>query len=497
MIEIIQKYFMLFMLYSVCGWIIEMVWCAIIQKRVTDRGFLIGPYCPIYGVCAVFVITLLKKYNTDFFAVFMLSLLICSVVEYITSYIMEKLFKARWWDYSNQKLNINGRVCLRNALLFGLLGMVLVCIVNPYTENIFNKFSGNVIYNIISMVTLCIFVVDNILSFKIISKLKHISRQAKKDNTEDITSYVRQVLQNKNIFTRRLVNAFPNFRIKVITKAEEFVHGVKERAKKQKEDIKEKIFNLKSQSKNNVTIRFKLKNINARHIAFVITLLSLSLAVIGVCVLMVLTEFNVINENDLDRSMSQYILMLLQCVLGIVALILPSYIEKKIGVEIPSNMMILYVVFLYCAIFLGEVQNFYYEVPYWDMLLHTFSGGMLGALGFSVITYMNNSNKIPINLSPMFVVCFALCFAISLGVVWEIYEFAADGLISTNMQKFALENGELLVGRDALADTMEDLIVDFVGAFIVCAIGYISLKYKKGWVERFQIKLKIKNKKHI
>lgn len=489
MMGILQQYFILFICYSVCGWIIEMLWCFVIQKRFTARGFLIGPYCPIYGVCSILVITLLQKYSKDFLAAFILSALICSIIEYVTSFLMEKLFKARWWDYSNQKLNINGRVCLKNSVLFGLLGMLLICIINPHMEVLVNKFYGNIIYNIISIILACIFIIDNIVSFNIISKLKHITYEARKDNTEDITSYVKKVLHSKSVLTRRLVNAFPTLKINVKTKAEEFMQGVKERAKKEQENIKKRISRLKA---SNISKRFTLKNIKASQIAFVITLVSLSIAAVGVCVLMVLTEFNIINENDLDRSMPQYVLILLQCVLGIIALILPSYIEKKIGVEIPSNMMILYVVFLYCAIFLGEVRNFYYEVPYWDMFLHTFSGGMLGSLGFSVITYMNNCAKIPINLSPMFVACFALCFAISLGVVWEIYEFAADGIISTNMQKFALENGELLLGRDALKDTMEDLIVDFLGAFVVCIIGYISLKYKKGWVERFQIKLKRK-----
>ena len=118
MMGILQQYFILFICYSVCGWIIEMLWCFVIQKRFTDRGFLIGPYCPIYGVCSILVITLLQKYSKDFLAAFILSALICSIIEYVTSFLMEKLFKARWWDYSNQKLNINGRVCLKNSVLF-------------------------------------------------------------------------------------------------------------------------------------------------------------------------------------------------------------------------------------------------------------------------------------------------------------------------------------------------------------------------------------------
>ena len=93
------------------------------------------------------------------------------------------------------------------------------------------------------------------------------------------------------------------------------------------------------------------------------------------------------------------------------------------------------------------------------------------------------------NLSPLFVVIFSFCFAVTLGVVWEIYEFTFDGVLGLNMQKFALESGEALIGRAALVDTMKDLIVDALGAFIMSIIGYISLKYKKGWIEKLQVKI--------
>ena len=152
-------------------------------------------------------------------------------------------------------------------------------------------------------------------------------------------------------------------------------------------------------------------------------------------------------------------------------------------------MLILYTIFLYCAIYLGEVKSFYYNVPHWDTILHTFSGAMLGALGFSFVTLLNKTEEVPMNLSPLFVVIFSFCFAVTLGVVWEIYEFTFDGVLGLNMQKFALESGEALIGRAALVDTMKDLIVDALGAFIMSIIGYISLKYKKGWIEKLQVKI--------
>ena len=184
------------------------------------------------------------------------------------------------------------------------------------------------------------------------------------------------------------------------------------------------------------------------------------------------------------RVKGDYVLMLLQCIVGVAAMLLPSLLKRTLNLVIPSKMMLLFAVFLYCAIYLGEVRAFYYNVPHWDTILHTFSGAMLGALGFSVINFLNKTDRVPMNLSPLFVVVFAFCFALALGVVWEIYEFTADALLHTNMQKFALESGEPLVGRDALMDTMKDLIVDTLGALAMSIIGYISLKHKKGWVEK-------------
>jgi hypothetical protein len=190
------------------------------------------------------------------------------------------------------------------------------------------------------------------------------------------------------------------------------------------------------------------------------------------------------------RSRGDYLLMIIQCILGMIALWIPGLIQERKKLEVPNKMYFLYLIFLYCAICLGEIRGFYYRVPNWDTILHTFSGGMLGALGFSFISLLNNEENFHLKLTPFFVSLFSFMFAIMLGVLWEVYEFAFDGLLGLNMQKFMLESGEQLIGRAALADTMEDLIVDMAGAFVMSVIGYISLKYKKGWVESMIIKVK-------
>lgn len=214
----------------------------------------------------------------------------------------------------------------------------------------------------------------------------------------------------------------------------------------------------------------------------------------GFLIFRIITTPNIAILNDPDnRVKSNYILMLLQCLLGIFAMCFPSIISKKFKLEIPNTVFCFYLVFLWASIFLGEVQNFYYKFKYWDLILHTLSGIMIGFIGFSIVDILNNENE-HVSLNPFFVAFFAFCFAIALGVVWEIYEFFCDGFIKTNMQKYALESGIKLIGRDAVSDTMGDLIVDGIGSLVASIIGYISIKYDKSYLNTFLIKLR-KDKK--
>ncbi len=184
--------------------------------------------------------------------------------------------------------------------------------------------------------------------------------------------------------------------------------------------------------------------------------------------------------NTLTRQKSDYVLMLLQCSLGLIVLHLPGFLNKRFNVTIPTNTVIAYFIFLYMAIILGEVRSFYYRFEHWDTVLHAFSAGMLGTLGFDVVNVLNKNDAIKLQLSPFFVALFAFCFAISVGVLWEIYEFSFDGLLGLNMQKFRLEDGTDLIGRMALVDTMDDLMIDCIGALITSTIGYFGLvHYKK------------------
>ena len=226
-----------------------------------------------------------------------------------------------------------------------------------------------------------------------------------------------------------------------------------------------------------------------QRIIFVFVTVTLVASIIFISITMALAPTEPDPDRPNHRVKGDYVLMLAQCILGVIALMLPSILWKRIQLEIPSKMLILYALFLYCAIYLGEVRAFYYNVKNWDTILHTFSGAMLGALGFSFITFLNKTDLVLRNLSPCFVATFSFCFAVTLGVVWEIYEFTADGILHTNMQKFGLEDGTPFAGRLALMDTMKDLIVDTIGAAVMSVIGYFSLKYQKGWVEKLLLKV--------
>lgn len=191
---------------------------------------------------------------------------------------------------------------------------------------------------------------------------------------------------------------------------------------------------------------------------------------------MLFTAPSGIPDNGYEKVKSDYVLSLLQCLVGVIVMFIPSLVERKFSVDIPDIMEAMYFVFLFGAIYLGEVRDFYYRVPYWDVILHCFSGAMLGALGFVLVNFLNDTEKVNMHLSPIFVTLFAFCFALAAGTVWEIYEFLADGILNTNMQKFITADRTILIGRDALVDTMEDLIVDAVSSLAVCIAGFFYLK---------------------
>ena len=207
--EVLCYYFLLYFMYCVIGYVLECIFCSIIDKKlVLNRGFLIGPYLPIYGKGALCIILLLNKYLQDPFALFIMASLIATVLEYFASYFMEKIFKARWWDYSEKKFNLNGRVCLTNTVLFGLGGLIVMYVVNPFLTGILDGFSKTTII-VLGLIFFTIYAVDTIISFTTIYKLRSSSTSLKKDSTEEISEQVRETILKNSYFKKRLLNAFP------------------------------------------------------------------------------------------------------------------------------------------------------------------------------------------------------------------------------------------------------------------------------------------------
>lgn len=208
----------LFLLYSFLGWCVESIYCFIIDKKFVNRGFLVGPYLPIYGLGCLIIVTLLNIFRESPIFLFIMASLICSVLEYVTSYIMEKIFKTRWWDYSQMKFNINGRVCLRNAIFFGILACIMSYLINPFVLKILKCIDITLLKVIVS-ICFVIFTVDVFVSSKIIYNIKGINLGNIKDQTEEISSKVKEILMNKGVLTRRVANAFPNFKVRVKIKS--------------------------------------------------------------------------------------------------------------------------------------------------------------------------------------------------------------------------------------------------------------------------------------
>ena len=134
----VETWFLWLMIYSVIGWVYESTICSIGQRKLINRGFLNGPYCPIYGTGAVLVLLVLGRIQNPVLLFFAGAVLTCSL-EYLTSWLMEKLFHARWWDYSKRKFNIGGRVCLIGAIVFGAFSVVLILVLHPWVKSLTDR----------------------------------------------------------------------------------------------------------------------------------------------------------------------------------------------------------------------------------------------------------------------------------------------------------------------------------------------------------------------
>ena len=233
----IYYYFLLFLIYSFIGWLIEVIGKLIEKHKFINRGFLIGPICPIYGHGCLLMILTLSRYKDNPLVLFVNAIFICSLLEYFTSYFMEKIFKARWWDYSTRKFNLNGRICAETMIPFGILGTLVICVINPIFEYLLNLFNFETI-KITAVVLFIIYIIDYTISLIIMFGFKGTLKTVEKDGTEEITKKVKKILINKNVLYKRLVEAFPNF-----MNPKERLLLIKARVEKELKNIEKKIKN--------------------------------------------------------------------------------------------------------------------------------------------------------------------------------------------------------------------------------------------------------------
>lgn len=174
------KLYLLFIMFSFIGYLIEVLAVYKEKKVLVNRGFLLGPICPIYGFGSILIILFLNKYKSYPVLVYIMSSFFIFIVEYLTSYYLEIIFNKKWWDYKNKKYNIKGRVCLINILLFGILGLLGLYVIYPFYLLITDKLSTNILI-IIFILIFILHITDSITSIIYIKKVKKIKVNIKDD----------------------------------------------------------------------------------------------------------------------------------------------------------------------------------------------------------------------------------------------------------------------------------------------------------------------------
>lgn len=214
-----------------------------------------------------------------------------------------------------------------------------------------------------------------------------------------------------------------------------------------------------------------------------------------VIVMMVLQFFNQNYEN------------VFMCILTLLLLVLPSFVQVTFKVELPSTLEVIILLFIFAAQILGEISEFYLVFPFWDTVLHVLNGFLAAAIGFSMVDLLNRSERVVFTLSPVFIAIVAFGFSMTIGVIWEFFEFGMDQLLGYDMQKDTVihtihsvtldpegHNIPYTISRIAetavngqklgisgyldlgLIDTMEDLIVNFIGAAVFSVLGFLYVK---------------------
>lgn len=231
----LSVWFIYFIIYSIMGWIAETIYCSVLERHFVERGFLRGPLCPIYGTGAVIILWLLQPYVDSWILLFVIGFFLTSALEYLTSYAMEKVFKMRWWDYSKHFLNINGRVCLLNSTMFGILVLILVKGIHPWIEQRIASLPNQLLYLFVLAFASAL-LIDLIVSIKATFRLKeHLEKfkEAQEHFKEEFEKYQREFVERltegRDDIMEQLEESKDNIKETLETKKDELLVESKER----------------------------------------------------------------------------------------------------------------------------------------------------------------------------------------------------------------------------------------------------------------------------
>lgn len=240
-----------FITYSFLGWVMESIFRSISEKKIINTGFLKGPFCPIYGVGAIIMLLFLKRFSDNLAVLFIVSVVVLTIWEYLVGVLLEKLFHTKYWDYSKNKFNFQGRICLMNSIFWGILGVVFVKYIHPAIENLIEKIDVRILIFVYSILGIVILVdmITSIVKVKNIKvtleKIEKLNNEIREKLKEENVQYIIEQLKykrNKTILrlyknVYRLKKAFPAINTKEITE----VLSKKVELKEIKEEIKQRI----------------------------------------------------------------------------------------------------------------------------------------------------------------------------------------------------------------------------------------------------------------
>lgn len=235
----IYELIIFFFIYSFAGWVTEVIYSYKTKHILVNRGFLYGPYCPIYGTGIISIVLLLDNFRYNFFLLYIFSVILVSAIEYFTGFILEKCFNTKWWDYSKEPYNLHGRICLHFSLIWGVAALLVVKILNPLISAGLS-YIPVYIQVLMAYFTVALFLLDFIFTLaslakfsKVLSKLQSISSELKEryeyvisstkdiavDAAQNLESNIKELrgkydkaFENLDFNHRRLLNAFPNLK---------------------------------------------------------------------------------------------------------------------------------------------------------------------------------------------------------------------------------------------------------------------------------------------